>query len=93
MSDLTISELNSAIMHGGWTADQLESIAMAYKYARTQLARKAAVTFWAGDNVKFTDHKRGVTHSGKVEKIKLKFATVVTARGRYNVPLSLLEAA
>ena len=93
MSDLTISELNSAIMHGNWTNEQLESMVMALKYARNQRARKAASTFWPGDAVKFYDRKRGVTYTGKVEKVKLKFALVTTATTRFNVPLSLLEAA
>ena len=93
MSDLTISELNSAIMHGDWSSEQLESMIMAIKYARNQRTRRAASTFWPGDTVKFHDRKRGVTYTGKVEKVKLKFALVVTPTTRFNVPLSILEAA
>ncbi len=90
---MNIKDINSAIISGVFTNDDLNSIADAIKFARSQLAKQNARSFWAGDNVKFTSNRNGVTYTGTVEKIKLKYALVRTNNQRFNVPLAMLESA
>lgn len=89
---LTIREINSAIMQNNLTNDELTSIIDAVKFARAQLTRRQARSLFAGDTVKFTSSKNGMTYQGTIEKVKLKFALVRTPTARFNVPLTMLEA-
>ena len=90
---MNVKDINSAIISGIYTNDDLNSIANAIKFARGQLAKQNARTFWNGDRVKFTSNRNGVTYTGTVEKIKLKYALVRTGTSRFNVPLAMLESA
>ncbi len=88
----TIQDVNTAIMFGDFTHEQLNSIIQAIKYRRTQMVKQQARVLRLGDTVRFTS--RGNTFYGTVEKIKIKNATVrVGSATRYNVPMSMLEAA
>lgn len=91
MSMATIQQVNEAIMFGNFTNEQLDSVVMALKYARSQMSKQKARSFVTGDKVRFSS--RGNTYFGVVERIKLKNAFVrVGTMTRYNVPLNLLEA-
>lgn len=90
---LSIQEINQAIMFGNFSNDQLNSIAMAVKYARAQLTQAKRRSFCAGDAVKFTSSRDGRTYTGTVERVKLKYVLVRTATQRWNVPANMLEAA
>lgn len=91
MTDLTIQQVNSAIMFGDFTNEQLNSVIQAIKYRRTQMIKQQARALRSGDTVKFVS--RGNVYFGTVEKIKIKNATVrVGSFSRYNVPMSMLEA-
>lgn len=90
---VTIRDINSAIISGVFTNDDLNSILDAVRFARTQLGRQKAREFKSGDTVKFTSNRNGVTYTGKVDRVKLKFALVTTGTQRFNVPLTMLEAA
>lgn len=88
-----IQQIKQAIMFGNLTNDDINTVIEAVKYARAQLTRQNARSIWAGDNVTFRDNKRGINHTGTVEKVKLKYALVRTTQGlRYNVPLNMLES-
>ena len=89
---MNIQDIKSAMISGTFTNDDLNTIADAIKFARSQLAKQNARSFWAGDSVKFTSNRNGVTYTGTVEKIKLKYALVRTNNQRFNVPLSMLES-
>lgn len=89
----TIQDVNSAIMFGDFTNEQLNSIISAVKYRRTQITKAAVRSFWNGDNVKFTHPKTGRIHFGVVAKVKIKFVTVREGNTSWNVPANLLEAA
>jgi hypothetical protein len=92
----TIQEINSTIIAGAFTNEQLDSIQMAIKFARTQLAQKAKFTFRAGSQVKFTSSKSGQTVLGTVEKVNRKFIIVREngkAFGNWRVPANMLQAA
>ena len=88
---MTIQEINSAIMSGNFTNDQLASIGDAIRFARANLVRQTKRQLTIGSKVKFTSNRNGMTYTGTVDKIKIKFVLVNTPQGRYNVPASMLE--
>lgn len=92
----TIQDINSTIIGGQFTNDQLDSIAMAIKFARNQLAAKAKFTLVKGSQVKFVSSKSGQTVLGTVEKINRKYIIVREngkAFGNWRVPANMLSAA
>jgi len=91
--ELTIQQINSAIMFGKFTNDQLNSINQAVRYARSQLVRTKRREFGPGDAVKFVSSRDGRVHLGVVERVKIKNVVVQTSQGRWNVPANMLEAA
>ena len=90
---MDIKEINSAIMFGNLTNDQLSSVIDAVKFARTQLTQQKKRTFGPGDRVKFTSNRNGLTYVGDVQKVKIKFVLVKTQGGVFNVPANMLETA
>jgi hypothetical protein len=89
----TIQQINSAIMFGNLSNVELNSIVDAVKFARTQLTKQKTRSFKLGDTVKFTSNRNGMTYTGTVRKVKIKFVLVSTNAGVYNVPANMLEAA
>jgi hypothetical protein len=92
MSDLTIQQVNSAIMCGDFTNDQLTSVIDAVKFARAQLTQRTKRSLMLGDTVKFTSNRNGRTYTGTVRKIAIKFVTVDTGQLLFKVPANMLEA-
>lgn len=70
--------------------NDLNLIVESVKYARAQNGRRAARTLAVGEQVRFNGRQGPVV--GRLEKIKIKNATVVSGMTRWNVPLSMLEA-
>jgi hypothetical protein len=93
MEQLTIQQINSAIMFGNFTNDQLTSINDAVLYARAQLRAVKIREFTKGDTVKFHSTKRGVTVTGTVTKVAIKYVTVKDGVVLWKVPANMLEAA
>ena len=91
MSQLSIQDVNSAIMFGSFTNEQLESIASAVKYRRAQIARTNKGALKLGDVVKFTNNRTGRTHQGAVVKIAIKNVRVREGNSLWNVPASMLS--
>jgi hypothetical protein len=89
----TIQEINSAIMFGELTNEQLDSIVMAIKYRRSQMTRDIKRSLSLGDRVRFYSSKRGQTYTGTVEKVAVKYITVNTGLTRWRVPANMLEHA
>jgi hypothetical protein len=89
----TIQDINSAILYGDFTNDQLNSIVDAIKYRRAQLTQQNKRSFRIGDSVKFTSTKRGMTITGTVNKIAIKYITVTSSQGVWRVPANMLEVA
>lgn len=87
----TIQEINSTIIAGGFTNEQLDSIVMAVKFARNQLGRSIKFNLKVGDKVEFTSSRTGKTMQGTVRKIAVKFVTVDTNQGGWRVPSSMLR--
>lgn len=90
---MDIRQVNSAIMFGDFTNDELNSIIDAVKFRRANIQRQQRFTLKPGQSVKFHSVKRGVTVSGTVTKIALKYATISTNQGLWKVPMNMLEAA
>jgi len=89
---MTIQEVRSAIISGVFTNDDLNSIIEALKYARAQLARQTRRSLMVGDTVKFTSNRNGMTYTGVVRKVKIKYILVGTNAGVFNVPANMVEA-
>jgi LysM repeat protein len=89
----TIQEVNTAIMFGNFTNEQLNSIVSAVQYARTQLGKQKIRSFTKGDTVKFHSTKRGITVTGTVTKVAIKYVTVKDGVMLWKVPANMLEAA
>ena len=88
---MKVQDINSAIISGIYTNDDLNSIINAIKFARAQLTKQQARALRVGDQVRFSS--RGNTFFGTVERVKLKNAFVkVGMSSRFNVPLNMLEA-
>ena len=89
---LTISDVNTAIITGSFTNDQLTSIIDAVKYARSRLGAQTKRSLSLGQNVTFTSSRTGLRMSGSVSKIAIKYVTVSTSQGLWRVPANMLEA-
>ena len=89
---MDVKQINTAIVTGTWTNDELSSMIDAVKFARAQLTQRAKFTLKLGGTVKFTSQKTGMTYTGSVEKIAQKFATVNTGAGRWKVPMNMLSS-
>jgi hypothetical protein len=92
----SIQEINSTIIGGQLTNEQLDSIQTAIKFAKNQLAAKAKFTLVKGSSVKFTSSRNGQTVLGTVEKVNRKFI-IVRENGKmfstWRVPANMLEVA
>jgi hypothetical protein len=89
---MNVSQINTAIIQGTFTNTELSSMIDAVKFARSKLTNRVKFTISNGSKVKFTSAKNGITYSGTVEKVAIKFATVSTTQGRWKVPMNMLEA-
>ena len=90
---MDIKAINSAIVTGSFTNDELSSIIDAVKFARSRLTSLAKCTMRAGDRVKWNSPKQGVVVEGVITKVAVKFATVRTDKGMWKVPMNMLEEA
>jgi hypothetical protein len=89
---MNIKQINTAIMHGDFTNEELNSINDAIRFARAQLVVRNKSALTVGSNVKFTSSTRG-TISGVVKKINRKFI-IVDQPGQFRswrVPANMLE--
>lgn len=90
----SIQQVNSAIMFGDFTNDQLNSVIAAIKFRRTQLTQQTKRSLILGATVRFTSSRTGQPVIGTVEKVAIKFVTVrESGRGLWKVPANMLELA
>ena len=87
---MNITQINTAILQGGWTNDQLSSMIDAVKFARARLTEQTKRSLRIGDNVNFNSTKLGRNVTGVVVKIAIKFVTVKTVTGLWRVPANML---
>ena len=89
-----ISAINSAIISGNFTNDQLTSITDAIRFARAQIAQQNKYTLTVGTKVQFTNSRSGQVITGDVQKINRKFVIVKTGPlNTWRVPANMLSAA
>jgi len=87
---MNISQINTAIIQGKWTNDELTSMIDAVKFARARLADASKRSLAVGDSVNFTSSKTGQNMTGFVTKIAIKYITVKTLGGLWRVPANML---
>ncbi len=88
---VSIKDVNSAIIAGNFTNDQLTSIIDAVRFARSQLTQQTKRSLSLGSTVNFTSTKNGMNYVGTVDKIAIKYITVRTPQGLWRVPANMLE--
>ena len=88
---MNIMQINTAILQGGFTNDQLTSIIDAVKFSRARLMEMTKRSLRIGDNVNFTSSKTGQNVTGVVMKVAIKFVTVKTVQGLWRVPANMLS--
>ena len=88
---MNIDRINSAIIQGNLTNDELTTVIEAVKYARSRLQKQVKNALMIGDNVNFTSSKTGQNVTGVVTKIAIKYVTVKTATGAWRVPANMLS--
>ena len=93
MSQPSIQDVNSAIMFGSFTNEQLDSIQAAVKYRRGQIGKETKRSLAPGAIVRFTHPKTGRVHQGAVVKINIKKVQVREGVTTWNVPASMLSVA
>ena len=87
---MNVKDINTAIVTGTWTNDQLSSVIDAVKFARSRLAQTTKWSLKIGDSVNFTSSKTGMNYTGVVMKIAIKYVTVKTVSGLWRVPANML---
>jgi len=87
---MNIMQINTAILQGSFTNDQLTSIIDSVKFARARLTDQTKRSLRIGDNVNFTSSKTGLNVTGVVTKIAIKYVTVNTVKGLWRVPANML---
>jgi len=87
---MNITQINTAILQGGFTNAQLVSIVDAVRFAQARLRENTKRSLRYGDEVTFTSSKTGRTMQGTVMKIAIKFVTVCTTTGMWRVPANML---
>ena len=94
MSQLSIQDVNSAIMFGSFTYEQLESIIAAVKFRRGEIARSVKRSVTKGATVRFYNSRFGREMTCTVEKVAIKYVTVrengASLGGLWRVPASML---
>ena len=88
---MDIKAINTAIVTGSFTNDQLSSIIDAVKFARGRLTQLTKFSLKVTDTVSFTSTKTGMRYTGTVTKIAIKYVTVKTVSGLWRVPANMLS--
>lgn len=87
---MNVQQINTALITGTFTNEQLSSVLDAVKFARSRLAQATKFSLKVGDNVNFTSSKTGQNYTGFVTKIAIKYVTVKTVNGLWRVPANML---
>ena len=87
---MNVDRINSAIIQGNLTNDELTTVIDAVKFARARLTEQTKRSLRIGDNVNFNSVKQGRNVTGVVVKIAIKFVTVKSVSGLWRVPANML---
>lgn len=89
---MNVQDINRAIINGNLSYEELLSVNQAVRYAINQIGHRNRFVIKLGTEVKFKNHKNGLTYRGTVVNIARKFAKVQTSNTTWRVPCSMLEA-
>jgi hypothetical protein len=89
----TIQEINSSIMFGDLTNDELNAVIDAVKFARANLAKQVKYTLVKGSRAKFRNSRTGQIMIGEITEVKRKFIHLRVGQSTWRVPANMLEAA
>ena len=87
---MNVDRINSAIIQGNLTNDELTTVIDVVKFVRARLTEQTKRSLRIGDNVNFNSTKLGQNVTGVVMKIAIKFVTVKTVSGLWRVPANML---
>ena len=87
----TMNDINQTIISGQFTNDQLNSIAEAIRFARSQLTKRTRNSLRIGTDVRFVNTRSGQYVLGKVTSIKTKNVIVAAGLTNWRVPANMLE--
>jgi len=87
---MDIKEITHEIMFGNLNNRDIESIVSAVQFARAQIAKNTKRSLSVGNTVTFRSPRLG-SHTGRVEKIAIKYITIRTPQGLYKVPANMVE--
>lgn len=88
---MNVHEINSAIIRGNFTNEELNTIVEALRYARSRLGHQVKFAIQPGAKVSWNSNKLGGRVVGTVERVKIKNVVVnVAGGGRWNVPANML---
>ena len=87
---MDIKAINSAIVTGAFSVEDLDAINDAVKFARSRIARTLAVTLSKGAKVT-VNHPKVQGKVGTVLKVKIKKADVDFNGSIFQVPLSMCQ--
>ena len=91
---MNVQAINTAIISNSFTAQDLDAIQDAVKFAKSKLASTMSCTLRSGARVFLNHSKVGGKAYGTVLKVKIKKADVKLDSGAtYQVPLSMLTIA
>jgi hypothetical protein len=87
---MNVKQINTALITGTFTNEELTSVIDAVKFARAQLGQQTKRALRVGDSVNFTSTKTGQNVTGIVTKIAIKYVTVRAHTGLWRVPANML---
>jgi LysM repeat protein len=89
---MDIGTINSAIIQGRWSNEDLTSMIDAIKFARAKLTKQNIRSITLKSNVEFTNSKTGQVVRGTVHNIAQKYVTVNVNNGQtmWRVPANML---
>jgi hypothetical protein len=90
---MNVNDIVSTLTSGTLNNEDIERVAQALKYARSQVGNQIKRQLRPGVSVKFYHPKQNFYVMGTVNRVKQKYVLVDTPQGRYNVPANLLETA
>lgn len=86
----SIEQIKADIITGRWSNGDLDGLAQAVRFARSQLTSQIKRSITIGDTVEFTGSRTGLVLRGLVTKVAIKFVTVKTGQGLWKVPANML---
>tara|TARA_B100001105_G_C22204088_1_gene362485 strand:+ start:80 stop:337 length:258 start_codon:yes stop_codon:yes gene_type:complete len=85
---MSISDLKKAVLRGGFSNEELEGLC---SYTRGIMTQQTRATIEVGQQVYVVQKTKKTL--GTVVAVKVKKALINLPKGRYNVPLSMIEVA